>query len=39
MNKPAIEGGTPVRETKIFYGHQYMDDDEIQAVVDVLKSD
>ena len=39
MNKPAIEGGTPVRETKIFYGHQYIDDDDIQAVVDVLKSD
>lgn len=39
MNKPAIEGGTPVRETKIFYGHQYIDDDDIHAVVDVLKSD
>ena len=39
MNKPAIEGGTPVRETRIFYGHQYIDDDDIQAVVDVLKSD
>lgn len=39
MEKPAIEGGTPVRETKIFYGHQYIDDADIQAVVDVLKSD
>lgn len=39
MNKPAIEGGTPVRNTKIFYGHQYIDDADIQAVVDVLKSD
>ena len=39
MNKPAICGGTPVRDTKIFYGHQYIDDDDIQAVVDVLKSD
>ncbi|MCD7725817.1 MAG: UDP-4-amino-4,6-dideoxy-N-acetyl-beta-L-altrosamine transaminase [Clostridiales bacterium] len=39
MNKPAIEGGTPVRDTKIFYGHQYIDDADIQAVVDVLKSD
>ncbi len=39
MEKPAIEGGTPVRETKIFYGHQYIDDVDIQAVVDVLKSD
>ena len=39
MEKPANEGGTPVRETKIFYGHQYIDDADIQAVVDVLKSD
>ncbi len=39
MDKPAIEGGVPVRETKIFYGHQYIDDADIQAVVDVLKSD
>lgn len=38
-NKPAIEGGTPVRSTPIFYGHQYIDDSDIQAVVDVLKSD
>ena len=39
MEKPALEGGPPVRETKIFYGHQYIDDADIQAVVDVLKSD
>ncbi|MBR5597795.1 MAG: UDP-4-amino-4,6-dideoxy-N-acetyl-beta-L-altrosamine transaminase [Lachnospiraceae bacterium] len=39
MNKPAILGGTPVRDTKIYYGHQYLDDADIQAVVDVLKSD
>ncbi len=39
MDKPAIEGGVPVRKTKIFYGHQYIDDADIQAVVDVLKSD
>ena len=39
MNKPAIEGGTPARETKIYYGHQYIDDADIQAVVEVLKSD
>ena len=39
MNKPAICGGTPVRDTKLFYGHQYIDDADIQAVVDVLKSD
>jgi len=39
MNKPAIEGGIPVRNTPIYYGHQYIDDKDIQAVVDVLKSD
>ena len=39
MDKPAICGGSPIRDTKIFYGHQYIDEDDIQAVVDVLKSD
>lgn len=39
MDKPAICGGTPIRDTKIFYGHQYIDDADIQAVVEVLKSD
>lgn len=39
MNKPAVEGGTPVRSNPIYYGHQYIDDQDIQAVVDVLKSD
>lgn len=39
MNKPAICGGTPIRDTKIFYGHQYIDETDIQAVVDVLRSD
>ncbi|MBO5056629.1 MAG: UDP-4-amino-4,6-dideoxy-N-acetyl-beta-L-altrosamine transaminase [Lachnospiraceae bacterium] len=39
MDKPAICGGTPIRDTKIFYGHQYIDDADIQVVVDVLKSD
>ncbi len=37
--KPAIEGGVPARETKIYYGHQYIDDADIQAVVEVLKSE
>ena len=36
---PAIAGGTPVRDTKIFYGHQYLDEADYQAVLDVLKSD
>lgn len=39
MEKPAIEGGKPVRETKINYGHQYIDEADIQAVVDVMRSD
>lgn len=39
MEKPAICGGVPVRDTKIFYGHQYIDEADIQAVVDVLRSD
>ena len=39
MEKPAIEGGKPVRKQAIHYGHQYIDDADIQAVVDVLKSD
>lgn len=39
MNKPAIEGGTPVREKKIYYGHQHLDDKDYEAVLDVLKSD
>lgn len=39
MEKPAIEGGSPVREKNIYYGHQYIDEADIQAVVDVLRSD
>lgn len=39
MEKLAIEGGTPVRETKLFYGHQYIDEADIRAVTEVLKSD
>ena len=39
MEKPAILGGTPVRNTKIFYGHQYLDEADYTAVMDVLKSD
>lgn len=38
MEKPAIEGGTPVREEKIYYGHQYIDEADIQAVADVLRN-
>lgn len=36
---PVIAGGKPVRDTKLYYGHQYIDDADINAVVEVLKSD
>lgn len=39
MERPAIEGGVPVRDTKLFYGHQYIDEADIKAVTDVLRSD
>lgn len=39
MEKLAIHGGTPVRETKLYYGHQYIDEADIAAVTEVLKSD
>lgn len=39
MDKLAIFGGKPVFDKKIGYGHQYIDDADIQSVVDVLKSD
>ena len=39
MNELAIHGGKPVFEKKTGYGHQYIDDADIQAVVEVLKSD
>src|ERR1700693_5512671 len=35
----AILGGTPVREKLLPYGRQSLDDDDIQAVVEVLRSD
>jgi len=37
--KLAIEGGTPVRSTPLPYGKQWVDEDDIAAVVDVLRSD
>lgn len=39
VDELAINGGKPVFEKKIGYGHQYIDEADIQAVVDVLKSD
>ncbi len=35
----AIHGGSPVREKLLPYGRQSLDDTDIQAVVEVLKSD
>jgi perosamine synthetase len=35
----ASEGGTPVRATMLPYGRQHIDEDDIRAVVDVLRSD
>lgn len=39
MEKPAIAGGTPVRDTKLFYGHQFVDEADVEAVARVLTSD
>jgi perosamine synthetase len=35
----AIHGGSPVRKTLLPYGHQSVDERDIEAVVDVLRSD
>jgi len=39
METLAIHGGSPVREKLLPYGRQSLDDADIQAVVEVLKSD
>ncbi len=39
MEKLAIQGGTPVREKKIFYGRQWIGDDDVQTVAAALKGD
>ena len=39
MNALAINGGKPVRTDKIFYGCQWVDEDDIKAVSEVLRSD
>ncbi|MDQ7792873.1 MAG: UDP-4-amino-4,6-dideoxy-N-acetyl-beta-L-altrosamine transaminase [bacterium] len=43
MNKPgerlALHGGLPTREAALPYGRQCLDDDDIAAVVNVLRSD
>ncbi|MDR2546845.1 MAG: UDP-4-amino-4,6-dideoxy-N-acetyl-beta-L-altrosamine transaminase [Lachnospiraceae bacterium] len=39
MEKPAIYGGIPIREKKLYYGRQYIDEADIEAVTTVLRSD
>ena len=39
MEKLAIHGGKPVRNSKIFYGKQLVDEEDIKAVEEVLRSD
>ena len=38
MEQLAILGGKPVRDKKIYYGRQCIEEDDIQAVVDTLRS-
>lgn len=35
----AIDGGTPVRETMLPYARQWVDEADVQAVIEVLRSD
>ena len=35
----SLHGGEPVRTTRLPYGRQWLDEDDIAAVVDVLRSD
>ena len=35
----ALYGGTPIRDTLLPYGRQWIDEADISAVVDVLRSD
>ena len=39
MEELAINGGKPVRKKPIYYGHQYIDENDIKAVENVLESD
>ena len=39
MEKLAIDGGHPIRSSRIFYGRQWIDEDDIRAVEEVLRSD
>lgn len=39
MQGLALHGGEPVRKTRLSYGHQYIDEADVQAVSKVLRSD
>lgn len=39
MEQLAIQGGMPVRNSKLHYGHQYIDKADVKAVSEVLVSD
>ena len=39
MERLAIKGGHPVRDGKIYYGRQWIDEDDIKAVTETLRSD
>jgi len=39
MEQLAIKGGKPVRSSLLPYGHQWIDEEDIASVVEVLKSD
>ena len=38
MSKLAVHGGPPVRQEKIYYGRQWVDDNDVKAVSEVLGS-
>ena len=39
MEKLAIDGGTPVRKEKLYYGRQWIDEDDVKAVTTALTGD
>ena len=39
LNRPALEGGSPVRDTPLPYARQCLGEEEIQAVAQTLRSD
>lgn len=39
MERLAVDGGMPVRKEKIFYGRQWIDEEDVKAVCEVLAGD